>query len=197
MKKTYALRAVIATLIAVTSLTTTAFAQDHTGHKIDTYGNYIIATPKATITKPSDTELAKIRQEMLKLINAERAKVGTSALTLDAKANQMAQDQSEDMAKNGYVGHNSPIYGNQGDRARSHNIKYDALHEDCTAITASSVEAVQNWMSSPEHCDDVLAIDVTRIGVGYCEGYWTIDLYSPSTKTAEQQKQIDKMNANW
>lgn len=202
MKKTYVLRTIVGAFIAVTSLTTTAFAQDHTGHKVDTYGNCIISVPKDSITKPSDEELSKIRQEMLKLVNAERAKVGASALVLDDRANQMAQDHSEDMAKNGYMGHNSPTYGDYEKRAASNDIVTDNIGEICTGIVNSSSAAIQNWMNSDEHRISMLSTNYTKIGVGYCEGYWTVSFYGPNkyehkTYTKEQQALIDKMNANW
>lgn len=195
MKKTNILRTIIGALVATTCLTVTTFAYTE-----DSYGNYIISAPKSNITKPSDEELSKIRQEMLKLVNAERAKVGASALVLDDKANQMAQDHSEDMAKNGYMGHNSPSYGDYTDRAVIYSIITDNISEICCYGTSSLERAIQGWMNSYGHKIALLGTDVTKMGVGFCDGYWTIDFYGPNvyehqTFTAEEEAIIAEQRA--
>ena len=47
-------------------------------------------------------------QEMLELVNQERAKVGAAPLKLDERLNASAQEKADDMQNRGYYGHVSP-----------------------------------------------------------------------------------------
>lgn len=67
---------------------------------------------------PTAEQLASYRQKLLDLTNAERAKVNLPALQLADTLNKMAQYHSEDMAKSGYFGHDSPSGESVGDRAK-------------------------------------------------------------------------------
>lgn len=67
---------------------------------------------------PSEAQLAKFRQQLLDLTNAERAKVGSAPLVLNDTLNQVAQYHSEDMGKVGYFAHNSPSGESPNDRAQ-------------------------------------------------------------------------------
>jgi uncharacterized protein YkwD len=67
---------------------------------------------------PTEAQLAKFRQQLLDLTNAERAKVGSAPLELNDTLHQVAQYHSEDMGKLGYFAHNSPSGEGPGDRAK-------------------------------------------------------------------------------
>ena len=47
-------------------------------------------------------------QEMLELVNQERAKVGAAPLKLDERLNASAQEKADDMQNRDYYGHISP-----------------------------------------------------------------------------------------
>ena len=47
-------------------------------------------------------------QEMLELVNKERAKVGAAPLKLDERLNASAQEKANDMQNRGYYDHKSP-----------------------------------------------------------------------------------------
>jgi uncharacterized protein YkwD len=66
---------------------------------------------------PTAAQLATMRQKLLDLTNAERAKVDLAPLSLDDKLNVSAQFHSNDMGKRNYFAHVDPDGKGPGDRA--------------------------------------------------------------------------------
>jgi len=67
-----------------------------------------LPAPTVEVQKPATVE------ELLSLVNAERAKVGVAPLVLDERLNQSAQRKADDMVKYNYFGHVSPNDGMHG-----------------------------------------------------------------------------------
>lgn len=65
-----------------------------------------------TVSKYDDTNVTP--QELLELVNKERAKKHVAPLRLDARLNESAQLKAEDMTKYNYFGHVSPHDGRHG-----------------------------------------------------------------------------------
>ncbi|MCZ4149665.1 serine protease, partial [Escherichia coli] len=58
----------------------------------------------------SETSQSDFAAQVVKLVNAERAKAGLSALTSDALLNKVAVAKVKDMSDNNYFDHQSPTY---------------------------------------------------------------------------------------
>lgn len=86
-------------------------------------------------------------QEVLKLINAERAKQGLSALKIDAETQRVARIKAQDMVDNNYFSHNSPIYGSPFDMLKSFKVSYKTAGENIAGNSSNSL-AVNAWMNS-------------------------------------------------
>lgn len=94
--------------------------------------------------------------ELLRLVNEERAKVSVAPLVIDARLNQSAQKKADDMVKNNYFAHVSPVDGRHGyeyaqDAApeclqTSENITDNTRKEDNT-----SAQAIHTWTHSKQH----------------------------------------------
>lgn len=114
-------------------------------------------------------------REVIRLVNAERAKYGLAALTEDAALTRTARMKSQDMHDRGYFDHNSPTYGTPFQLMKSQGITYRTAGENI-AMGYRTPEAVVNaWMNSSGHRANILNASYTKIGVGYVESgnYWT------------------------
>lgn len=77
-----------------------------------------------------------------------------------------ARDHSRDMVQRDFFSHESPAPGKRtfGDRVRRFNTT--ASGENIYAGSESGAGAVESWMNSPPHRENILSESATRIGVG-------------------------------
>jgi uncharacterized YkwD family protein/spore coat assembly protein SafA len=133
--------------------------------------------PGQTLNIPSNN-YQSIEQQVVKLVNAERAKVGLKPLTSDWELARVARFKSEDMRDNRYFDHNSPIYGTPFQMMKSFGINYGYAGENIAAGQTTAESVMKSWMNSPGHKKNILSPNFTHIGVGYAKGgsyghYWT------------------------
>lgn len=148
--------------------------QNASNNQNDHHGN--VSTDN---TSESDRgESATQAEAILKLVNAERAKVGAKALKLDDKLNKVAVVKAKDMAENGYFSHESPTYGSPFEMMRSFGVtQYRTAGENIAAGQRSPEDVMNSWMNSSGHRANILNTSYTNLGVGYYEGgsygtYW-------------------------
>lgn len=115
--------------------------------------------------------------EVLKLVNQERAKVGLKALTLSAELTNVATIKAKDMRDKGYFDHTSPTYGSPFDMMKRFGIQYSSAGENIAAGQKTSQEVMNSWLNSSGHRANILNKDYEQLGVGYVEGgsygtYW-------------------------
>ncbi len=120
-------------------------------------------------------EQANVEQEVVQLVNVERAKVGLPALKSDWELARVAEHKSEDMRAKNYFSHTSPTFGSPFDMMKSYGINYKSAGENIAKGQKSAAEVVKAWMNSEGHKANILSKDFTHIGVGYvADGhYWT------------------------
>jgi len=113
--------------------------------------------------------------EVVRLVNAERAKNGLAALTEVESLSDLARLKSRDMRDLGYFDHTSPTYGSPFQMMRSFGVSYRAAGENIAMGYATPQAVVNAWMNSPGHRANILNAKYAKIGVGYvAEGnYWT------------------------
>ena len=124
---------------------------------------------------PDTGSTSSFAQQVLTLVNRERAANGLSALRLDDTLSRYAAVKSQDMHDNGYFSHTCPTYGSPFDMMKSFGITYNYAGENI-AMGYSSPEAVMTaWMNSAGHRANILSANFTTLGVGYGAdgGYWT------------------------
>jgi len=114
-------------------------------------------------------------QEVVKLVNAERAKVGLSALQEDWELSRVAKYKSQDMHDKNYFDHTSPTYGTPFTMMKNFGIAYKSAGENIAKGQRSAQEVVTAWMNSKGHRANILNKSYTHIGVGYVQdgNYWT------------------------
>ena len=116
-------------------------------------------------------------QEILALVNQERAAFGLKALTLHEGARSVAQLKAEDMAENGYFSHTSPTYGSAFDMLSERGIAYTSAGENIAAGQKTAAAVMNSWMNSSGHRANILNSQYTSLGVGYAvsaggKPYW-------------------------
>ena len=128
-------------------------------------------TPSADV----DASIHASEREVVRLVNAERAKYGLAALAEDESLSALARRKSQDMRDNGYFDHNSPTYGSPFQMMKSFGFSYRAAGENIAMGYRTPAAVVDAWMNSPGHRANILNASYTRIGVGYVAAgnYWT------------------------
>ena len=108
-------------------------------------------------------------QQIMQLVNEERATRGLKSLTLDPKLREVARLHSEDMFKRGYFSHYSPEGKTVADRATETGVDFLVIGENLAY--APSVEAAhRGLMNSEGHRANILSEDYSRIGIGVLDG---------------------------
>jgi uncharacterized protein YkwD len=98
-------------------------------------------------------------------LNDARARQGLRPLQWDNKAAAIARGHSEDMLRSGFVGHNSPTTGDVEARFQRAGVKGAVLREN-VARGYGPWAIHQSLMHSPGHRVNILADDVTHVGIG-------------------------------
>lgn len=119
-----------------------------------------------------------IEEEVVKLVNQERAKQGLKPLKSNWELARVARYKSQDMIDKKYFDHNSPTYGTPFQMMKSFGITYKTAGENIAAGQATANAVVQAWMNSEGHRKNIMSTSYTEIGVGYVKGgsyghYWT------------------------
>ncbi|MET8585247.1 CAP domain-containing protein [Streptomyces collinus] len=135
------------------------------------------STPKAfapTSTAPAATGVAA---RIVALVNAERAKVGCSALTLNPTLTKAAQAHSQDMAAHQNMSHTGSDGSSPGDRITAAGYNWSAYGENVAYGYGTPEDVMAGWMSSPGHRANILNCAFKEIGVGLAQpnSYWTQD----------------------
>ncbi|MFI0507300.1 CAP domain-containing protein [Streptomyces albogriseolus] len=114
--------------------------------------------------------------EVLRLVNAERAKVGCSPVTADGALTGLATAFSDDMADRGFFDHTDPDGDTPWDRAQAAGIS-NLGGENIARGQADAESVMQAWMDSPGHKANILNCDFKTLGVGVHLGpggpWWT------------------------
>lgn len=127
-----------------------------------------IAAVEPTVQKP--TPKPPTVDELLRLVNEERAKVGVAPLVLDPLLNQSAQYKAQDMVDRNYFAHTDPVTGkNNGlDYALSIGAQCPVwISENLFWAKYDKTEsATDSWMNSKPHKEAMLDGRYESVGFG-------------------------------
>lgn len=110
--------------------------------------------------------------QVVALVNQERAKAGLEPLASDSSLSVMALDKAKDMYYNHYFDHTSPSYGSPFDMMNSYGIQYTYAGENIAMGQKNPQEVMTAWMNSQGHRENILSPNYTKIGVSYYNGEW-------------------------
>ena len=137
-----------------------------------------------TVMIPDSQSLASHEQEVLTIVNKERALRGLSPLTLDSELSRIARIKSQDMIDNKYFSHISPTYGSPFEMMESFGLRFSAAGENIAYGQKTAAEVMETWMNSAGHRANILSDAYTHIGIGVAKMYngtlyWTQMFMNP------------------
>lgn len=107
-----------------------------------------------------------MQSELLAHLNAERKARGLPALVLSAKLDKAAQGHACDNAKRKSISHTSSDGGTLKTRLRKAGYAYRTAAENTGRGFATGARAIEWWMHSPKHKDNILLRKAREVGVG-------------------------------
>ncbi|WP_433652372.1 CAP domain-containing protein [Micromonospora zamorensis] len=114
--------------------------------------------------------------EVVKLVNAERAKAGCKALSIDDKLMTAAQKHSQDQADHQKMSHTGSDGSNAGTRLDRVGYTWRTYGENVAWNQKTPAAVMDAWMNSSGHRANILNCAFTEIGVGIASSngpYWT------------------------
>ncbi|MFD8916055.1 CAP domain-containing protein [Streptomyces sp. NPDC059575] len=135
-----------------------------------------VTTTPAAAPAPAAPASGAVAQ-IVQLVNAERAKVGCSPLTVNAELNKAAQAHSDDMAAHQNMSHTGSDGSDPGARITAAGYQWSAYGENVAYGYSTPAEVMAGWMASPGHRENILNCSYKEIGVGLAQpgSYWTQD----------------------
>ncbi|MET8044488.1 CAP domain-containing protein, partial [Micromonospora sp. NPDC005215] len=115
-------------------------------------------------------------REVVDLVNAERAKAGCAALSIDDKLMTAAQKHSQDQADNKNMSHTGSDGSNAGVRLDRVGYAWRTYGENVAWNQQTPAAVMDAWMNSSGHRANILNCAFTEIGVGIASSngpYWT------------------------
>ncbi|HEX8984791.1 MAG TPA: CAP domain-containing protein [Bryobacteraceae bacterium] len=127
------------------------------------------AASGAAAWEKSEADLRAAAREIFRRVNQERSRHGLGALEWDERLAAEARRHSYNMVARWFFAHQDPLRGNLSKRLASSGILWHSCAENILNMRgypdlASS--AVEGWLRSPGHRENMLAPRFTRTGVG-------------------------------
>ncbi|QKV96500.1 CAP domain-containing protein [Streptomyces sp. NA02950] len=135
------------------------------------------SAPPASTTAGTASGSSDLQDQIVELVNKERAKVGCKPVTVDAKLTKAAQAHSEDMAEHSNMSHTGSDGSSPGDRIERAGYSWSTYGENVAYGYSSPESVMEGWMNSSGHKANILNCDFKEIGVGHAQPghYWTQD----------------------
>lgn len=109
-------------------------------------------------------------EEVIRLTNVERAKNGLNPLNENNVLSQAAIAKGNDMLAKGYWAHFAPDGTTPWSFFLSFGYKYKYAGENLARDFSDAASAVNAWMNSPSHRENILNPNYEDIGIGVVEG---------------------------
>ena len=131
--------------------------------------------PKATTTT-SNTTTSNYANQVLELVNKERAKEGLSALTTNTTLTSAANERAKETVQS--FSHTRPNGTTFSTVLKDFNISYRAAGENIAYGQKTPQEVVTGWMNSPGHRANIMNANFGKVGIGVHKAsngtiYWT------------------------
>lgn len=111
-------------------------------------------------------DYAQWANDVIYLVNIERAKQNLKPLQHDRQLTQLAIIKVKDMIQQNYFDHTSPIYGSPWDMAMLFDYKFVRFGENIGRNLTSPQAVVNAWINSSDHRKNILNSNYNKIGVG-------------------------------
>ncbi|MFD3663636.1 CAP domain-containing protein [Streptomyces sp. NPDC058659] len=124
----------------------------------------------------NDQGQSSAADQVVALVNAERAKAGCGPLSVNSTLTRAAQGHSEDMAARDFFDHTNPDGDGPGERVTAAGYPWSTYGENIAMGQSTPEQVMDSWMNSPGHRANILNCSFKEIGIGiHSEGgpYWT------------------------
>lgn len=118
---------------------------------------------------PATPQIHAIELKMHQLVNRDRASKGKPALAYDERLADIARGHAADMRDAHFFAHDSPRWGTLDDRIARAKLSIVTARENL-AEAVDVDDAQRSLMASPGHFENLMADDVTHVGVGVVKG---------------------------
>lgn len=105
-------------------------------------------------------------QALLVDTNSQRAQAHVPLLTQNAQLDQAAQAKANDMATRNYWSHDTPDGNPPWIFVTNQNYNYQKLGENLAAGFDNEQAAINGWMASPHHKENLLDASFSQVGFG-------------------------------
>lgn len=133
---------------------------------------------------PTATPSGDFAQQVIDLVNIQRAQNGCGPVTANAKLQQAAQGQSDDMAARNFFDHTNPDGAGPQQRIDATGYKWSTWGENIAMGQPTPAAVMDSWMNSPGHRANILNCAFKELGVGVHMGpggpWWTQDFGAPA-----------------
>ncbi|MDP1759922.1 MAG: CAP domain-containing protein [Candidatus Woesebacteria bacterium] len=109
--------------------------------------------------------------EVIRLTNEKRTQAGLPQLILNGTLSNAAQSKGNDMISKDYWAHTAPDGSQPWIFFTNAGYKYRYAGENLARDFNNPASAVEAWMSSPTHKENILNPKYKEIGIGVVEGY--------------------------
>ncbi len=139
----------------------------------------------------TDVDTDVLEDQVLQLVNLERAAHGLAPVVLNAKLNGIAADYACLMIAESFFSHKDPITGRgPGERAIAGKYRFYAVGENLAAGQETAAEVMKLWMESPSHREIILDPKWKEIGLAVRRGgeygtYWVQEFGDPATMATQ------------
>jgi uncharacterized protein YkwD len=113
-------------------------------------------------------------EDLLALINSRRQNLGIEPLQLNEQLSKAASAKTQDMIKNNYFSHISPVDNTKwSDFIDESNYVYAEAGENLANGFDNANEMVESWMNSQSHRENIVNTSFSETGFGL--GYGKLD----------------------
>jgi len=135
----------------------------------------ILAAP---LVLPPVADAASQAAQILQLTNRARSQprrcgnrsfAAAPPLTLEPRLSEAATAHARDMLAQHYFDHRDLAGRTPADRVRAHGYHYVIVGENIASGATDAREAVQGWLESPGHCENIMDPRFTQLGVGFAD----------------------------
>lgn len=168
--------AIASTVPTKTSVNTTTVPMQTTAKKVitttaapsTTIAPIKTSIPVTTSENASNSDTATFKQQVVDLVNAERAKAGLNPLSIMPEAAASAQIRASEIISS--FSHTRPNGTSCFTALDEQGAKYNTCGENIAAGQATPADVMNSWMNSPGHKANILNPNFTKIGVGFAKG---------------------------
>lgn len=127
------------------------------------------SSQSSSAAEPQSQETRRMEQRIVEGVNEQRREEGLQPLEAVPQLNEIARGYSRRMAKEDFYGHVAPDGQTLQDRFQQAGVRFSYVGENIYKswrMNNPAESAVQGWMKSPGHRENILRPQFTQSGVG-------------------------------